>query len=136
MTVFISSLELFINLSKVIGLINFCITFDKGLLNRDTYSTYNVFLELIRTFVFVVSSWHIFFSLNTFYSLHYVVVKYWSLIITARMLENRIIKYECLHYLFSILSYNFRNGLKENFSSYIGSYYMYNTVRVSGVVLF
>lgn len=102
MTVFTESLELIINFSKVIGLMSFRITFDTGLLNRDTNSTYNVFLEWIRTFVHAVISCHIFFNLSDMYSVQFVVLKYWSLIITARMLEYWIIKYEYLRNLFFV----------------------------------
>jgi hypothetical protein len=102
MTEFTKSLKLLINLSKVFGLISFCSTFNTGLLNRDTNSTYRIFLELIRTFFFVVSTCRIIFHLNTYYSIHFTIMKYWFIIITARIMENFIIKYEFLHYLFYI----------------------------------
>jgi len=92
-SVFKETLNLFITASKIVGLMNYCCSMESGLLCRNTKLTYNFFLELLRMFVYLICSYHIIFktkNINIF--VYFNVIKYWAIIITARMSEKWTIK--------------------------------------------
>lgn len=92
-SVFKETLNLFIAASKIVGLMNYCCIMESGLLYRNTKLTYNFFLELLRMFVYLISSYQIIFmreNVNIF--IHFNIIKYWAIVITARMSEKWMIK--------------------------------------------
>lgn len=96
-TVFIKTLKPFITMSQIIGLMNFGCALKSGLLHRNLNSTYYLFLEIIRIFVFLICSYHIIFNMGRYYiMLQFNVIQYWMLIITARISEKCMIKYDIL----------------------------------------
>lgn len=98
--VFIENLNLFITASKIVGLMNYCYTMESGLLYRNTKSTYHIFLECIRMFVYLIVSYHLIFNMGSNYIIViFNVVKYWAIVITARISEKWTIKYEQLKYI-------------------------------------
>jgi len=102
-SVFMETLNLFITISKIVGLMNYCCTMESGLLYRNTKSTYNCFLECIRMFVYLISTFHILFKVKYFHILFYLnVIKPWAIVITARISEKWIIKYEWLKFIFNM----------------------------------
>ncbi|XP_060875535.1 uncharacterized protein LOC132948874 [Metopolophium dirhodum] len=93
-SVFMETLNLFITASKIFGLMNYCCTMESGLLYRNTKSTYYIFLECIRMFVYLIFSYHIIFNMGCFYILvDFNIIKYWAIVITARISEKWIIKF-------------------------------------------
>lgn len=91
---FTDTLKLFLTISKISGLINFCCTLESGLLFRDTRLTYHLFLEGLRMFVYLICTYHICYNMGLNYIfLQFNVVKYWCIIIAARMSEKWIIRY-------------------------------------------
>lgn len=110
-TVFMETLKPIITISKVFGLIHFCCTLEICVLCRDMTSTYNIFLEVLRTFVFLIASIYIFLNMKHSYILKFNVIRYWTLIIAARISEKWIIKYDIILFnytytLFNILKIN------------------------------
>jgi len=94
-SVFMETLNLFITVSKIVGLMNFCCTMESGLLYRNTKSLYCIFQECLRTFVYLIFSYHLIFNMGIFYiHVHFNLIKYWAIVITARISEKWIIKYE------------------------------------------
>jgi len=70
---------------------------ESGLMHRDMSSTYNLYLEMIRIFVYLVCSYHMVFNMGEKYLIvNFNILKYWCIIIPARMSEKLIIKYERL----------------------------------------
>lgn len=93
-TVFQKTLKTFLAISKIYGLIHFCCIWNTvGLLCRDITSTYYNFLEVIRTFFFLICSYSIFINLSENYIIQFNVIKYWCIIIAAKSSEKRIIEY-------------------------------------------
>lgn len=87
-------------LSKFIGLINITYTMDKsGFLVKNTHTIYYTFLEFIRMFVLMACTY-------AFHDPNYPVIqiilimKFWVVIISARISEMWMIKYEFHYCLF------------------------------------
>jgi len=94
---FKETLNLFINASKIVGLINYCCVIESGLLYRNIKLTYQLFLELIRMFVYLIITYHLIFNVGLRYIMcHFNIIKYWAIIIEARISEKWLIKYEYL----------------------------------------
>lgn len=94
---FKDTLILFITASKILGLINFCYNMKTELLYQNMKLTYYLFLELIRMFVLLICTYYIIFKLNQdvhFSPIYFHIIKYWSIIIAARISEKWLIKYE------------------------------------------
>lgn len=105
-TVFIKTLKPFITMSQIIGMMNFGCVLQSGSLHRDLNSTYNLFLEIVRTFVFFISSYHIVINMGSSYvMLQFNVIQYWMLIIAARKSEKWMIKYDISNYSINKLLY-------------------------------
>lgn len=93
-TVFLETLNTFLAISKICGLINFCCIWNTvGLLCQDITSTYHNFLEVIRTFFFLISSYSTFINLSENYIIQFNIIKYWCIIVAAKSTEKRIIEY-------------------------------------------
>lgn len=91
--VFKDTLNIFITASKIVGLIHCCCTMETGILYRNNNLTYNLFLELLRMFVFLICSYQIIFNMECYYWVFYInIFKYWSIVIAARISEKWIIK--------------------------------------------
>lgn len=97
-TVFMKILKTFLTISKIFGLINFCYTLESGLLCRHLNSTYYSFLEILRLILFILCSFTIYLG-----KMHVItkcnVIKYWIIIVTARLTEKYMIKYDTFVYL-------------------------------------
>jgi len=92
---FKETLYLFITASKIVGLINYCCVMESGLLYRNINLTYYLFLELIRIFLHLIITYHIIFNMGYAYIIcHFNIIKYWAIVIAARMSEKWLIKYE------------------------------------------
>jgi len=95
MSEFKETLNIFITASKIVGLINYCCVMESGLLYRNIKLTYQLFLELIRMFVYLIISYHIIFNVRLNYIIcHFNIFKYWAIVIAARISEKWMIKYE------------------------------------------
>ncbi|KAE9536597.1 hypothetical protein AGLY_006999 [Aphis glycines] len=91
---FKETLNLFLTVSKIVGLINYCCVMESGLLYRNIKLTYQLFLELIRMFVYLIISYHVIFNVRLKYLIcHFNIVKYWAIVIAARISEKWIIKF-------------------------------------------
>ncbi|XP_027849662.2 uncharacterized protein LOC114129208 isoform X1 [Aphis gossypii] len=94
MNEFKETLNLFINVSKIVGLINYCCVMESGLLYRNFKLTYLLFLELIRMFVYLIISYHVIFNVGLRYLIcHFNIIKYWAIVIAARISEKWMIKF-------------------------------------------
>lgn len=110
-TVFMETLKPIITISKIFGLIHCCYTFEICVLYRDMTSTHYIFLEIVRTVLLLIISTYVFLNMKYNYILKFNVIKYWALIIAARISEKWIIKYDIIlcnytHMLFNILKIN------------------------------
>jgi len=92
---FKETLNLFITASKIVGLMNYCCVIESGLLNRNIKLKYQLFLELIRMFVYLIISYNVIFKVVELRYLvwHFNIIKYWAIIIAARISEKWMIKY-------------------------------------------
>ncbi|KAF0730961.1 Uncharacterized protein FWK35_00026695, partial [Aphis craccivora] len=91
---FVETLNLFINASKIVGLINYCCVIESGLLYRNVKSTYQLFLELIRMFVYLIITYHLIFNVGLRYIMcHFNIIKYWTIFIAARISEKWMMKF-------------------------------------------
>jgi len=94
---FKDTLILFITASKILGLVNFCYNMKTGLLYLNMKLTYYLFLELIRMFLLLSFTLYTLFKMNqevNFSLVFFNIIKYWSIIIAARISEKWLIKYE------------------------------------------
>lgn len=82
-------------LGKVFGLINISYTFKypgrSGLLTRSTTSTYHSFLELLRMTMLMIFIYIVHVK-GVYYVQQYRLVKFWIVVLTARLSEIWIIK--------------------------------------------
>lgn len=93
-TVFSKSLKSVIIISKCFGFINFCFTMETGLLRLQIKSTYYLLMEILRFFVFLISSYYTIFIMEKhFIILRINAVQFWIIIIAARNTEKSTIKY-------------------------------------------
>jgi len=115
-TVYFESLKVIITLSRLSGILNVCYTLDTGLLSRDEAVACHLLLEMIRTLAFLVGTWWTSFQ----HGLYLVTVlingiKYWTIIIAARMSEKWLIEYDmsginnyfnlCVYYRLTLSSF-------------------------------
>lgn len=92
---FTEMLKPFLAISKISGLMNFCCTLESGLLFRDMRLTYHLFLEGLRMLIYVICTYHICYNMGLNYIfLQFNIIKYWSIVLTARMSEKWIIRYK------------------------------------------
>jgi len=109
---FTISLRPILILCKIIGLINISYYFNSnGLLVKNTDSTYYSFIEFTRTVVLMIFSYIIYE--NLIFSESMILYKCWVIIITSKISETWIIKYDkYLKLLFcQSLFYSFLNKL-------------------------
>lgn len=87
-------------LSKIIGLINISYTMEKsGILVKNTHTTYYTFLEFIRMFVLIACT-YVFHDPSFPFLQIILFMKFWTVIISARISEMWMIKYEFQYCLF------------------------------------
>lgn len=92
-TVFKATLKTILILSKFLGLINMSYTLQStGLLLENSNSTYYSFLEFIRMFILLICTYNVHVMKGHFYIQRFRLIKFWVIIITARMSEIWIIK--------------------------------------------
>lgn len=92
-TVFVETLKPFLTIAKVLGLLNVFCTLENGILRRDTSSTYYLFLEVIRMFVLLIITFYLIYMKPPFIITYLNIIKYWVIVVTARISEKWIIKY-------------------------------------------
>lgn len=108
----ITFLRPILNLSKFIGLINLSYTMDKsGFIVKNTGTTYYMFLEIIRMIILITCTYNIFHDQNFPFIQMILLMKFWTVFISARISQMWIIKYE--FYELSILN-NFNNACRKN----------------------
>ncbi|KAF0746728.1 Uncharacterized protein FWK35_00023202 [Aphis craccivora] len=91
---FKETLNLFITASKIVGLINYCCIMESGLFYRNINLTYNLFLELIRSFIYLIISYHVTFNMGiTVLIIKFNIIKYWAIVIVTRISEKWTINY-------------------------------------------
>jgi len=91
--VFTISLRPILILCKIIGLINISYYFNSnGLLVKNTNSTYYSFIEFTRTVVLMIFTYII--HENLIFPEYMILYKYWVIIITSKISETWIIKYD------------------------------------------
>lgn len=91
-TDFKTTLKPILTIGKLFGLMNISYTIDStGLLMRNTNSIYYSFLELTRMIVMIICT-YIVRKREFYYIQEYRVIKFWIIIIAARITEFWIIK--------------------------------------------
>lgn len=90
-TVFIKTLQLFILITKVFGFINVSYTLKTGLLIRSTNTMY-FYIEVLRVCVLVVFT-YIVNNLGPFYVRKLNIIRFWLLVVIAKITEKWTIKY-------------------------------------------
>lgn len=109
-SIFVETLKPFLTISKIFGLLNICCTMKTGLLCRSTDSTYYLFLEVIRTFIFLITSYHVMYNMGMYNFIQkFNVIQYWMLLITSRISEHWTIEYVELRYLIYFPNYAVSN---------------------------
>lgn len=91
-TVFRKTLKPVLIMGQLFGLINISYTLEfTGLSMRNTNTRYYTFLELMRTFVLLISTYFIHIR-GIFYMQQFRLIKFWVSIIASRISEIWIIK--------------------------------------------
>jgi len=68
---------------------------ESELMYRNTTLTYYLFLELIRMFIYLIITYHMIFNIGfSNVIVKFNIIKYWAIIIAARVSEKWMIKYE------------------------------------------
>lgn len=92
-TVFKATLKTILILSKFLGLINMSYTLQStGLLLENSNSMYYSFLEFMRMFILLICTYNVHVMKGHSYIQRFRLIKFWVIIITARMSEIWIIK--------------------------------------------
>lgn len=91
-TNFISTLSILLVLSNIIGTSHFTSRFNYELLLEQSDSSALKFIELLRTIVLVLFTYTA-LQLTSFRLLYTQLIRFWTVFILARILNNRMITY-------------------------------------------
>jgi len=99
-TVFKEALKLFITIKKCVGLLHLSYTMENGLLKQDKNKKFNFFIEVIRIILLLICSFHVFWNTQIYYLKLYHIINFWITLITARITEKWIIRYDLFFFFF------------------------------------
>lgn len=115
-TVFVRSLSIIMLLSNIIGMSHFSYKFENNyetsMILSDSVALRLV--ELSRFFVLLTFTYAV-LQLPSFYLRYMQLIRFWTIIVLARLFNNRMVKYERINVHFRIRINNTRRGRTELF---------------------
>lgn len=103
-TIFKKTLRPILIFCKILGIITFSYSLKSGLLCKNK-KLINVFFEFVRTILLIIYTFH--YHKTVALSEHLFILKLWFIIITARLSEKWIIRYDIKQCTNVILKYHY-----------------------------